>query len=141
MSNWRLSTIRSIETAGLADKPFGVALAERMYKDFSGLIRQEATPQETAKLRNDFEKLCNQAYDLQLLMRKSQEDYRFHIIVPGASLEGLDDIADNYGELDGTRDGGTKVAFTMFGALVLRAQSCDEKPRVLERAQIIVTSD
>ncbi|KAH6988463.1 hypothetical protein EDB80DRAFT_865447 [Ilyonectria destructans] len=141
VSNWRLSTIRSIETAGLADKPFGVALAERMYKDFSGLIRQEATPQETTKLRNDFETLCNQAYDLQLLMRKSQEDYRFHYIVPGVSLEGLGDIADSYGELEGTTDGGTKVAFTMFGALILNTRSCDEKPRVLERAQVIVTSE
>ncbi|KAL6401432.1 hypothetical protein AUP68_15302 [Ilyonectria robusta] len=140
VSHWRLSTLRSIEAAGLAEKPFGVALAERMYKDFSGLIRQEATPQETTKLRNEFEKLCHQAFDLQLLIRKSQEDYFVHYVGPGASLEGLDDIADSYGELDGTRDGGTKVAFTMFGALALNSRSGDEKPRVLEKAQVIVTS-
>lgn len=118
---------------------FGTALAERMYDCFATLIPEGTTLQEREKLRNAFRKLCDQAYALRLLMRKSKENYQCRPVPFGASLDEMGHIANDFGELDVQADGRAKVALTLFGALVIQPGSRGEELRLLEKAQVIVT--
>lgn len=138
MTNWRLSTLRSVEAAGLTSIVFGTALAKRLYDEFATLIIDGATHEERVKLRKGFEEICNQAYALRLLMRKSTESYECLLIRSGVPLDEIEHGVDIFGELDGRPDGKVEVTLTLFGALAVHPRSGEEQPRVLENAQVIV---
>ncbi|KAF4503345.1 phage C domain containing protein [Fusarium agapanthi] len=138
VTKWRLSTMKSIEAIGMAKGPFGKALARQMYDDFAPFIVDEATREDKEKLLEGFMELCDKAYFLRLLMRKSKNNYQCRSSSLGIPVEGSDHWADVFGELEGTRSGRNTVVLTLFGVLVAQPGNCTNELRILEKAQIIV---
>ncbi|KAH7175319.1 hypothetical protein EDB81DRAFT_769599 [Dactylonectria macrodidyma] len=136
--NWRLSTLKSVEAAGMSKGASGTALAEQLYGFFATFMVEGATQQEQAKLQRGFSELCSQAYALRLLMRKSRESYQCLPISSGTLLEEVEHLADVYGETDGKKDGKVRITFTLCDGLV-KPRSQTEQPLVLEKAQVITT--
>lgn len=119
--DWRLLTFNCIEAAEIMGDGFAKNLAKEMYEHFTTLIQRETTPQERQKLMQDFENLCNEAYSLRLIMRRSKGTYQSRVFLPGTQIDDVDNLADIYGTLtNGTSGDGTRVAFTLFGALLKR---------------------
>ncbi|KAF4463097.1 phage C domain-containing [Fusarium albosuccineum] len=141
VSNWRLLTLKSVETIGLTKGPFGTALAEQMHDYFTAFIVEEATQEDREKLLEAFTELCNEAYALRLLMRKSKNNYRCVSIGTGVPEENTERYADVFGELEDAPNGSKKVALTLFGCLTAHTQNSTDNYRVLEKAQIIVAKN
>ncbi|KAH7158429.1 hypothetical protein DER46DRAFT_685547 [Fusarium sp. MPI-SDFR-AT-0072] len=140
VTKWRLSTMKSIEAIGMAKGPFGKVLAEQMYDDFAPFIVDEATREDKARLLEGFMELCDEAYALRLLMRKSKNNYQCRSLTLGIPVEGNDRWADVFGELEGTQSGRNTVVLTLFGVLVAQTGNSRNDIRILEKAQIIVRS-
>ncbi|KAH6884875.1 hypothetical protein B0T10DRAFT_462569 [Thelonectria olida] len=138
ITNWRLLTLRAVEVAGMKGNMLGATLAEQMYDFFATLIKDEATDEERAKLRNAFGQLCHDAFALQLLMRKSKTNYQCIPLESGRTASKWEHAVDVFAELDGRPNGEAKIAFTLFGALVITPSSRDDTQVVLEKAQVVV---
>ncbi|KAH7157317.1 hypothetical protein B0J13DRAFT_520061 [Dactylonectria estremocensis] len=136
--NWRLSTLRGVEAAGMSEGAVGTALAEQLYNLFATIIAEEATQQDRVKLQDGFRGLCSQAYSLRLLMRKSKENYQCLPISTGALLDEVEHLADVYGETDDKPGGRVRVALTLCDGLV-KSQPQTDQPLVLEKAQVVIT--
>ncbi|KAF5006440.1 hypothetical protein FDECE_7200 [Fusarium decemcellulare] len=140
VSNWRLFTLKSVESLGMIKGPFGTELAKQIYGYFTAFLVDEATQQDRERLFEGFIELCNEAYALRLLMRKSKNNYRCLSIDIGTLEEKAEGWADVFGELKGARDGRRKVVFTLFGCLAAQTQNSTGEYRVLEKAQILVAN-
>ncbi|KAF5699746.1 phage C domain-containing protein [Fusarium globosum] len=138
VTKWRLSTIKGIEALGIAKAPFGKALAGQMHDDFAQFIVEEATREDKARLLEGFMELCNEAYGLRLLMRKSKNNYQCHSAQVGIPIEGSERWADVFGELEGRQSGRKMIVLTLFGVLVASTGNSRNDIRVLEKAQTIV---
>lgn len=132
--------MKSIEAIGMPKVPFGEALARQMYDDFAPFIVDEATREDKEKLLEGFMELCDEAYILRLLMRKSKNNYQCHSMSLDVPVEGYDRWADVFGELEGTQSGRNTIVLTLFGVLVAQTGNSRNELRVLEKAQIIVKS-
>ncbi|KAM0546651.1 hypothetical protein ACHAPJ_010789 [Fusarium lateritium] len=137
VTNWRLSTLKSVEAIGMTQS-FGTALAEQMYGYFAAFIVKEATQEDQERLFEGFIELCNGAYALRLLMRKSKTDYWCLSMEVGTTEKDAERCADVYGELEDTGNGRSRVALTLFGALGVYNRNSPDGIRVLEKAQILV---
>ncbi|KAL7936396.1 hypothetical protein V8C35DRAFT_295388 [Trichoderma chlorosporum] len=139
--DWRLSTFKCIKAAGLDGKEFGVQVAQYMYDVFSPLIAVEATQEEQTKLRNMMLDLCLEASALRLLMRKSREPYECWSMARG-QLKENEHLCEIFGEVAGDSTQTKSVMFfTLIGALVKYERFSNEGPKVLEKAQVIRTSN
>ncbi|OTA03278.1 hypothetical protein A9Z42_0037140 [Trichoderma parareesei] len=136
--DWRLSTFKCIERARLGGKVFGGELRTDIYRRFSHFIATDASQQERMKLADGYQELCKEAWDLQLLMRRSREPYQCRSI-RRPSAEGLKSWEEVFEEIsaEGTGDG---MTFTLFGALIKESRIPGEEPKILERAQVIATA-
>ncbi|KAJ4245771.1 hypothetical protein NW762_013895 [Fusarium torreyae] len=137
VTNWRLSTLKSVEAIGMTQS-FGTALAEQMYDYFTAFVVEEVTQEARRRLFESFVELCNEAYALRLLMRKSKTDYWCLSMEVGTTENDVERCADVYGELEDTGHGRSRVALTLFGALGVYTPSSPDGIRILERAQVLV---
>ncbi|UKZ67130.1 uncharacterized protein TrAtP1_008293 [Trichoderma atroviride] len=136
-----LSTFKCIKAAGLEGTDFGVQVAQDMYDVFSPLIAAEATQEEQTNLRRIIIDLCQEASALRLLMRKSREPYECWLMARGPLKDKLH-LCDSFGEVAGdSTQTESLISFTLVGALVRYERFGSEEPRVLEKAQVIVTSN
>ncbi|KAJ3537619.1 hypothetical protein NM208_g6235 [Fusarium decemcellulare] len=138
VSNWRLLTMKSVESLGMTKGPFGTALAKQMYDYFTAFIVDGATQEDGERLLQGFIELCNEAYALRLLMRKSKNNYRCLTMNIGILEENAERFADVFGELKDTSNGGKKAVLTLFGCLAADTPNSTGDYRILEKAQIIV---
>ncbi|KAH7214517.1 hypothetical protein DER44DRAFT_893021 [Fusarium oxysporum] len=138
VTKWRLSTMKSIEAIGIVKGPFGKALAEQMYDDFAPFIVDGATREGKRRLLEGFMELCDEAYVLRLLMRKSKNNYQCRSVKVGTPVEGKERWADVFGELEGTQSGRDTAVLTLFGALFAYTGNSRNDVRILEKAQTIV---
>ena len=143
VSDWRLLTLRCIELAKWQGKNIGEKTAEELYAVLRPLIAKRAGKSDIDNLRNGVGRLCQDACELRLLMRKSKYDYYCLDISPGKVLDGADHFACPFGATSAGKNDrrghvGVTVAFTVFGALVKEPQPGAGKTRVLEKAQVIM---
>lgn len=138
LTNWRLSTLRSVEAAGLTGKVFGAALAEEMYHFFSPLVIEASAPEKLENLQAQFRELCNKAYTLRLLMRKSRHEYHYDDISPQASADEIKRFADIIQELDIGLNSTRYIALSLCGALVISPWSPNGNLRILEKGQVAI---
>ncbi|UKZ82708.1 hypothetical protein TrVFT333_010503 [Trichoderma virens FT-333] len=136
--NWRLSTFKCIEKAQLSGKDFGRDLQTQMYEGFAHLMAEDATETDKTKLKDGYLELVKEAWNLQLLMRKSRDHYQcWSINRPSLkSLEPWNEVFEEISDV-GT---GEDIAFTLFGALVKHSRILGEEPKVMEKAQIIAVT-
>lgn len=146
VSDWRSLTLRCIELAKFQGKDIGEKTAEELYAILQPLIVKRAGKSDVDNLRTSIRRLCQDANELRLLMRKSKDDYYCVDIPTGKVLDGADHLACPFGATTGGKNDrsghvGVMVAFTLFGALVKDPQPSAEKTRVLERAQVIMNGN
>lgn len=135
--NWRLSTFKCIDAAGLGGSDAGVAFGDLMFNYFQEFTSQKATPQQISKLRNGYRELCKEAWSLQLLMRNSLEPFEC-FVSPGCRLKGLEDRYEAIGEISHVPGTVGDFAFPIFGALIKHNKVNGESVKVLEKAQCIM---
>jgi hypothetical protein len=137
VTNWRLSTFKCIDAAGLGGSDSGVAFGDLMFSYFQDFTSREATPQQIAKLRNGYRELCKEAWDLRLLMRNSLEPFECFVSL-GCRLKGLEDRYEAIGEICHVPGNTGDFVFPIFGALVKHTKVNGESLKVLEKAQCIM---
>lgn len=137
MINWRLSTFKCIESAGLSGSDLGVIDGDAMFNYFQILLSEKATPQQLEKLRNGYRELCREARALRLLMRNSLEPFECYVS-PGCQLKGLEDRYEAIGEISHIENQTGDFAFPVFGALIKHTKAHGENVKILEKAQCIV---
>lgn len=135
--NWRLSTFKCIEAAGLGGNDFGVIDGDAMFDCFQRFISTKATPQQITKLRNGHRELCKEAWALRLLMRNSLEPFEC-CVSPGYQLKGLEDLYEAIGEISHVSGMTGDFVFPIFGALIKHAKVHGERFKILEKAQCIM---
>ncbi|KAL7922153.1 hypothetical protein ACQKWADRAFT_293652 [Trichoderma austrokoningii] len=135
--NWRLSTFKCIESAGLCGSDDSVNDGDAMFSCFQVFISEKATPQQIEKLRKGYHELCKEAWALQLLMRSSLEPFECYVS-PGYLLRGLEDRYEAIGEISHVAGTTGDFAFPIFGALIKHTKVQGNGGKVLEKAQCIV---
>lgn len=135
--NWRLSTFKCIEAAGLGGSDLGIIDGDAMFDCFQCFISKKATPQQILKLKNGYQELCKEAWALRLLMRNSLEPFECYVS-PGYRLKGLEDRYEAIGEISHVPGMRGDFAFPIFGALIKHAKINGESCNILEKAQCIV---
>ncbi|UKZ56974.1 hypothetical protein TrVGV298_010822 [Trichoderma virens] len=136
--NWRLSTFKCIEKAQLSGKDFGRDLQTQMYEGFAHLMAEDAAETDKTKLKDGYLELVKEAWNLQLLMRKSRDHYQCWS-VNRPSLKSLEPWNEVFEEISDVGTG-EDIAFTLFGALVKHSRILGEEPKVMEKAQIIAVT-
>ncbi|PTB35978.1 hypothetical protein M441DRAFT_151936 [Trichoderma asperellum CBS 433.97] len=137
--NWRLSTFKCIEAAGLGgtDADFGVIDGDAMFDCFQRFISEKATVQQIERLRNAYRELCKEAWTLRLLMRNSLEPFECYVS-RGYQLGGLEALYEVIGEISHVSGMTGEFAFPIFGALIKHAKIHGEGFKILEKAQCIM---
>lgn len=135
--NWRLSTFKCIEAAGLGGNDYGIIVGDTMFDCFQRLVSTKAMPQQLAKLRNGYRELCTEACALRLLMRNSLEPFECYVS-PGCQLKGLEDLYEAIGEISHVSGTAGDFVFPIFGALVKHGTVHGESFKILEKAQCIM---
>ncbi|KAL6900332.1 hypothetical protein GGI43DRAFT_422880 [Trichoderma evansii] len=135
--NWRLSTFKCVEAAGLGGSDFGIFIGDTMFSFFQRFISTKATSQQIEKLRHGYRELCKEACTLRLLMRNSLEPFECYVS-PGYQLKGLEDRYEAIGEISHVSGTTGEFAFPIFGALIKHAKVHGESSKVLEKAQCIM---
>lgn len=108
-----------------------------MFTYFENFTSQEATQQQTAKLKNGYRELCKEAWALRLLMRSSIEPFEC-FVSPGHRFKGLEDRYEAIGEISHVPGMTGDFAFPVFGALIKHTKAHGENIKILEKAQCIV---
>jgi hypothetical protein len=135
--NWRISTFKCIEAARLGGSDFGIVIGDYMFECFQPLISKKATSQLIEKLRNGYRELCEEAWVLRLLMRKSVDPFECYVS-PGFQLKGLEHLYETVGEIAHISGETGEFAFPIFGALIKRTSVHGESAKILEKAQCII---
>lgn len=108
-----------------------------MFDCFQSFISQKATQQEITKLRNGYQELCEEAWSLRLLMRKSLEPFPCYVS-PESQIKNLEGLYETIGEITHASGVTRDFAFPIFGALLKHAQVHGETAKILEKAQCII---
>ncbi|KAH8127858.1 hypothetical protein FP744_10000901 [Trichoderma asperellum] len=135
--NWRLSTFKCIEAAGLGGNDIGIVVGDDMFNLFQQFTSNKATPQQIEKLRNGYRELCEEALALRLLMRSSLEPFECYVS-PGYQLGGLEALYEVIGEISHVSGMTGEFSFPIFGALIKHAKIHGEGFKILEKAQCIM---
>jgi hypothetical protein len=81
--------------------------------------------------------MCRAAYKLRLLMRKARASYQVFLPERGISLEHAEDRLEVYG-VEGEGEPGNKVAYTLFGGILLNSEDENQGQVILEKARVVV---
>lgn len=111
--------------------------ANDIWKLFRCLSLKKAASAATQKFESDIVQLCNDAYYLRTLMRKSKDKYSCELFRPGTNIQEVGTAL----EVCGVERGGQAsdiVAFVVSGALVKQPQDVNEPAIVLEPAHVVV---
>lgn len=87
--------------------------------------------------------LCEKAYQLTLILRRSKSKYTYETIKRGAVVDeyNISDISPQAFDVPGLDEPlGASVAFTIFGALVKYPDMTPNERHVLERSHVVLTA-
>lgn len=141
VTDWRLSTFKCIQDAGLGGMDvIADEISEDMHAFFKPLMAV-VTLEDRTKLSEGYRRLCKEAWRLRLAMRYCRETYECPSI-PRCRAQGLEYLCEIFGDISGDFSGVEEVdiAFTVFGALIKHSRFPGEQPKVLEKAHVIVTT-
>ncbi|KAG5977082.1 hypothetical protein E4U56_000486 [Claviceps arundinis] len=134
ISDWRLSTLKCIGTFRPASRDISAASSE-IWNFLEAFARYG---QDSSKLFADICQLCDNAFNLRLLTRQSDDRYQFEIPEVGVEYDPDKGSVEAYGVIGGSKESNI-VAFSFCGALVKYTVNGDtEASFVLEPAQVVV---
>ncbi|KAG6241819.1 hypothetical protein E4U24_005999 [Claviceps purpurea] len=134
ISDWRLATLKCIETFKPAPKDRTAASSDIWYS-----LQPFVIPgQDPSKLRSEIRQLCDNAFTLRLLTRQSDDRYQFKIPEVGAEYDPEEGSVEAYGVIGAGKESNI-IAIPFCGALMKYTVNGDtEIPCVLEPAQVVV---
>ncbi|KAG6199237.1 hypothetical protein E4U10_005219 [Claviceps purpurea] len=134
ISDWRLATLKCIETFRPASRDRSAASAD-IWNVLELFARHG---QDSSKLKSEIRQLCDNAFTLRLLTRQSDDRYQFEIPEAGVEYDPKEGVVDAYGVIGAGKESNI-IAFTFCGALMKYTVNGDtEIPCVLEPAQVVV---
>ncbi|KAG6129960.1 hypothetical protein E4U28_007579 [Claviceps purpurea] len=134
ISDWRLATLKCIETFRPASRDRSAASAD-IWKVLEVFARHG---QDSSKLKSEIRQLCDNAFTLRLLTRQSDDRYQFEIPEVGAEYNPEEESVDAYGVIGAGKESNI-IAIPFCGALMKYTVNGDtEIPCVLEPAQVVV---
>ncbi|KAG6218866.1 hypothetical protein E4U50_008128 [Claviceps purpurea] len=134
ISDWRLATLKCIETFKPAPKDRTAASSDIWYS-----LQPFVIPgQDPSKLRSEIRQLCDNAFTLRLLTRQSDDRYQFKIPEVGVEYDPAKGSVEAYGVIGGGKESNI-IAIPFCGALMKYTVNGDtEMSCVLEPAQVVV---
>ncbi|KAG6114571.1 hypothetical protein E4U13_003289 [Claviceps humidiphila] len=134
ISDWRLSTLKCIGTFRPASRDRSAASSE-IWNVLEAFARHG---QDSSKLFAEICQLCDNAFNLRLLTRQSDDRYQFEIPEVGVEYDPDKGYVEAYGVIGGGKESNI-VAIPFCGALVKYTVNGDtEASFVLEPAQVVV---
>ncbi|KAG6252203.1 hypothetical protein E4U49_007799 [Claviceps purpurea] len=134
ISDWRLATLKCIETFKPAPKDRTAASSDIWYSLQPFVIHG----QDPLKLRSEIRQLCDSAFTLRLLTRQSDDRYQFKIPEVGVEYDPEKGTVEAYGVIGGGKESNI-IAIPFCGALMKYTVNGDtEMSCVLEPAQVVV---
>jgi hypothetical protein len=115
--------------------------AERIFKFFTPLISPKVTIREEEEFRAMILKLCQSAFALRMMMRRSKEGYRCEGLVAEKTTRLVDceDFAEpQFVENGKQNEGSDEIAYCLFGALTKHPEYKVEGRKVLEKAHVVM---
>lgn len=107
------------------------------------LVSLTVTRDQKDALMGDLARLCEDAWDFRMMMRRSKEEYNIWLPPPRdgqrARLSEHGDYADGMDVEEGK--GGSEsdeIAYTLFGGLTKHPVYRDEEMRILEKAHVVL---
>ncbi|KAG6263219.1 hypothetical protein E4U47_007463 [Claviceps purpurea] len=133
--NWRLATLKCIETFKPAPKDRSAASSDIWYLCLQPFVRPGQDP---LKLRSEIRQLCDNAFTLRLLTRQSDDRYQFELPEAGVEYDPTEGSVEAYGVIGGGKESNI-IAIPFCGALMKYTVNGDtEMSCVLEPAQVVV---
>ncbi|KAG5956759.1 hypothetical protein E4U57_002312 [Claviceps arundinis] len=134
ISDWRRATLKCIGTFGPASRD-GSAASSEIWNFLEAFARYG---QDSSKLFADICQLCDNAFNLRLLTRQSDDRYQFELPEVGVEYDPDKGSVEAYGVIGGGKESNI-VAFSFCGALIKYTVNGDtEASFVLEPAQVVV---
>ncbi|KAG6016207.1 hypothetical protein E4U43_004059 [Claviceps pusilla] len=133
ISDWRLATIKCVETFNSQPKDPTVA-RDLVWSLLMPLLKPMA---EESKIRAEISQLCDDAYNLRLQTRQSEDRYCFRIPDCGIPFDPSKGFVEPLGVIGGGQMS-TFVAFPIFGALFKETGKGTENSHCLEPAHVVV---
>jgi hypothetical protein len=144
INNWRIASIECCAELGNSQAPRGRKLSRSMFEAFQPIISAKADKKQLEDLQDQLTALCNEAWDLRLIMRKSREGHR--CVRPPTRdkrcfLEDFENLVEPISVEGGnTKEKSDEIAYSLFGALVKDPAGAGhaEGEVVLEKAQVVL---
>lgn len=144
IADWRIETLKCIDQLSCGQEPPVKSAADKILRYLEPIISPAITPEQDAALRNDVVQLCEDAYNVRMMMRWSKEDYSVWTPVLSetsndAWLPNVSDFADGFDVEGGKGNSGSdKIAYTLFGALTKHPEYRGEGLCILEKAHVVL---
>ncbi|EFY98457.1 chromosome segregation ATPase-like protein [Metarhizium robertsii] len=135
--DWRHATMKAIEQTKISHDDCISEVESMILSYFNCLIPRDMDSATLQKLHHDVHNMCEEAYELRFLMRKSKDDYTCQGYSDGINVHDYESALEVHGVLNGG-DESSRVAFTICGALIKSSGNGDMEPVVLERAHVVV---
>lgn len=139
-AEWRISTLDGIQNLKIPDE-LCRDVAEEIDDHLSPLLHSKANRKEQDELFQKILEVCQQAYKLRMMMRKSKE--RYYCYLPNSKdsshLSKIKQFADSF-DVEGGKaeDESDEVAYVLFGALMKDTRNLGGEVKVLEKASVIL---
>ena len=139
IADWRISTLECAELLKVPLNEYSINVGKIIERFFCPLTIR-ATKAERDDLWNVVLDVCRQAYKLNIMMRKSREEYVCDPVDTSKDehlLSRIDYLADSFGVEGGKSDEASdEIAYILFGAL--SKDTLDGGRKVLEKAHVIL---
>ncbi len=144
IKNWTISTIECVELCKIQETTSANAAAA-IFSILRRNLSHHTGPAEEDALHANILQLCQDAFQLRMLMRKSKHRYTVETVQAdkGVSLAAVESKVDSVSVEGGkSSERSDEIAFAVFGALVKRPWAGDgtAEPavKVLEKAQVVL---
>ncbi|CAH0033346.1 unnamed protein product, partial [Clonostachys rhizophaga] len=141
--NWRIATMDCLSEL-IGSSPRHKIVAHEIFADFALLISPKSGTREQNELREQFQTICDEAWEVAMIMRRSREGHKC-FVPPTGTTKCLFNAYESLVEpitVEGGKneDGSDEIAYSLFGALVKGAQCHWEATGegVLEKAQVVL---
>jgi hypothetical protein len=142
VTDWRIATIDCLSEL-IGSSPRRKLVASAIFETFIPVISPKTGPREHRELEQQFQRVCDEAWDVAMIMRRSRERHR--CIVPptsttNCSITAYETLAEPIiVEGGNNKDASDEIAYSLFGALVKTPQHHGgSKMVVLEKAQVVL---
>ncbi|KFA51339.1 hypothetical protein S40293_10817 [Stachybotrys chartarum IBT 40293] len=141
LANWRVATIDCLSEL-IGPSPRSRMVAPAMFAHFVPVISPKSGTKQQGELQKQFQSICDEAWDLAILMRRSREGYKCIVPPTGRSkcfINAYETLVEPITVEGGkNEDRSDEIAYSLFGALVKGANHEESKGGVLEKAQVVL---